>query len=193
MRREAILAGESRYLAGLNALGQEAESRLFSGELSVTALNRGYLLPDELADIARWRWPDEATRVQAANSNEVVRRFTAAAIAHRDDPRLATWVLTYLHGVHVRMASAVLAVLFPDEYAVMDSRTWSGLEAVGWTPDLGQVFGDQLASPDFLDRCSVYEIYLDVIREKSAKLGVTLRALERFLRDQGVAPDDSTA
>lgn len=191
MDRDEILRGERQYLEGLDDRRRPIEDRLFSGDFAREALDRGYLLPAELADIAYWKWYGAAPRVRAGNSEDIVRRFTAAAIAHRDDPRLAAWILTYLYGVHARMASAIFAVLFPDGYTVMDIRAWSALEALGWAPDLGQVFGDQPVSDDFLDRCSVYEIYLDACRAKAAEFDVGLRTLDRFLYTRGTVAEDS--
>lgn len=105
--------------------------------------------------------------------------------SHHDDSRLAVWILTYLYGVHVRMASAFLAVLFSDDYTVMDARAFAALESLGWTPDLEQVFGDQPAPPDFLDRASVYEVYLQTCRAKASEFDVSLRTLDRFLYTRG--------
>jgi hypothetical protein len=187
MNRQDILAGERQYLEALDDKRRPLEERLFAGDFASTVLERGYLFSGELAEIAYWKWYGAATRVQAGNSDDVVRRFSTAAIVHSDDPRLAAWILRHLHGVHTRMASAILAVLFPDEYTVMDVRAWSALDALGWAPDLQQVFGDQPVKDDYLNRCSVYELYLEACRAKAAEFDVSLRALDRFLYTRGMA------
>lgn len=190
MDRDIILAGERAYLDNLDDVRRPLEERLFGGDFASAILERGYVQPHELASIARWKWYRAATRVQSGNSPEVTERFTRAAIAHHDDPRLAVWILTYLYGVHVRMASAILAVLFPDEHTVMDARAFAALEALGWAPDLAQVFGDQPVPADFLDRASVYELYLNTCRAKASEFGVSLRTLDRFLYTRGTGPDE---
>ena len=190
MDRDIILAGERAYLDNLDAVRRPLEHQLFGGDFAAAILERGYLEPHELASIVRWKWYGAAIRVQSGNSPEIVERFTRAAIAHHDDPRLAVWILTYLHGVHVRMASAILAVLFPSDYTVMDARAFAALVSLGWTPDLGQVFCDQPAPADFLDRASVYEVYLYTCRVKAAEHGVSLRTLDRFLYTRGAGPDE---
>ena len=180
MDRERILAGEQAYLRALDDRRRPLEERLFGGDFAATVLRRGYLTLDELAEVAYWKWYGAGTRVRTHNTPEMVERFTAAAIAHHDDARLATWILTYLHGVHVRMASAVLATLFPEEHTVLDRRAWSALVALGWAPDLEELFGDRVPA-DFLDRCVTYEAYRLACAQKAAEFGVSLRALDRFL------------
>jgi len=190
MDHDTILAGERAYLDNLDEARRPLEERLFGGDFASAILERGCLQPHELASIARWKWYGAATRVQSGNSPEITERFTRAAIAHHDDPRLAVWILTYLYGVHVRMASAILAALFPNDYTVMDARAFSALESLGWTPDLAQVFGDQPAPADFLDRASVYEVYLRTCRAKASEYGVSLRTLDRFLYTRGTGPGE---
>jgi len=190
MDRDTILSGERAYLDHLDDTRRPLEQQLFESDFASAILERGHLQPHELASIARWKWSGAATRVQSGNSPEITERFTRAAIAHRDDPRLAIWILTYLYGVHVRMASAILTVLFPNEYTVMDARAFTALETLGWTPDLAQVFGDQPAPADFLDRASVYECYLLTCRAKAAEFSVSLRTLDRFLYTRGIGADE---
>ena len=190
MDRDTILEGERAYLDNLDEGRRPLEQQLFEGGFASAILERGYLQPHELASIARWKWYGAATRVQSGNSPEIMERFTRAAIAHHDDPRLAIWVLTYLYGVHVRMASAILAVLFPSDYTVMDARAFAALESLGWAPDLTQVFGDQPVPADFLDRASVYGAYLDTCAKLAAEFGVSLRTLDRFLSTHGSGSDE---
>lgn len=191
MKREEILAGESQYIEELDNTRRLIEEHLFESDFASQVLKRGFLLPSELGEIAYWKWYGAAAHVRAGNGDDVVRRFTGAAIGYHDDPRLAAWILRHLYGVHTRMATAILAVLFPGEHTVMDIRAWSALEELGWTPDLEQVFGDQPVASDFLDRCSVYEVYLDVCRAKAAEFDVSLRALDRFLYARGTALEDA--
>jgi len=186
MDRDTILKGERRYLETLDYRRRPLEERLFSNDFSSIILERGYLLPQELGDIAYWKWYGAATKVKIGNSPEIIERFTHAAITHHDDARMAAWLLSYLYGVHVRMASSILTVLFPGQHTVMDARAWSALEEVGWAPDLEQVFGDQAPPEDFLDRCATYEIYRDACAKKAAEFDVSLRTLDRFLYIQGV-------
>ena len=180
MDRERIMAGEQTYVCVLDEGRRALEERLFGGEFAANVLQRGHLTLEELGEVASWKWNGAGVRVRAGNTPAMVERFTSAAIAHHDDARLATWILTYLYGVHVRMASAVLATLFPEEHTVLDRRVWGALAALGWAPDLEHVFGDRVPA-DFLDRCATYDVYRLVCAQKAAEFGVSLRALDRFL------------
>lgn len=189
MDRETIVEGECQYFETLDEERRATERRIFGTGYGSTIVRRGYLLPKDLTTIASWKRPD-ARGVGSGNSEAIARRFSAAAIAHHSDPRLAIWILTHLWRVDVSAASALLTVLFPTEYATISTPAWAALESLEWQPDLEQVFGDQPVPEDFLDRCAVYEIYLDACRQRAAEYGVSLQTLARFLDTRAKVGDE---
>ena len=91
-----------------------------------------YLTMDEFDRILHWKLRQQYGRQKArraANSEQVVRAITETAlnIAHPDpdyEVELRLGVLCALRGVDVPVASAVLALVFPEKYAVVDFRNW---------------------------------------------------------------------
>jgi hypothetical protein len=90
------------------------------------------LTATEFEEILKWKLDQQMGRqraIRAANTDEIIRAITGLAltIAHDDkDYELALRidVLGALRGVGIGVASAVLALTFPDEYAVIDYRGW---------------------------------------------------------------------
>lgn len=94
-----------------------------------------YLTAVEFEEILEWKLGQQMGRQRArrtANTDEVIRAVTglALAITHQDkeyELELRIGILCSLRGVGVPVASAVLALIFPDEYAVIDYRVWRQL------------------------------------------------------------------
>ncbi len=91
-----------------------------------------YLTAVELEELLEWKLGQQLGRqraIRAANTDEIVRAVTGLAltITHPDreyELELRVNVLCALRGVGVPVASAVLALVFPEEYAVIDFRGW---------------------------------------------------------------------
>jgi hypothetical protein len=90
---------------------------------------RGYLTREELEKVCRWK---SARAIHLINRNSVVRVRTATrrALTTRSERRRLE-ALTTLDGVSVAMASAILTLLNPRRYGVIDIRVWQLLYAVG--------------------------------------------------------------
>ena len=136
------------------------------------ARKRGYLRKSELEKICRWKSIRAIRRVQS-NSPTTIRRATARALATRSERnRLAA--LRELSGVSVPMASAILMLLNPKRYGVIDIRVWEILYAQGTVrsnPDgVGFSFNN-------------WYQYLRIIRHFAKKHGVKARDVERALFD----------
>lgn len=94
---------------------------------------RGYVLPSELYKIARWKSPRRAELVRL-NQAQSVRKLTGRAFTLKDtDPGRAASLLDGLQGIGIRTASAVLAVIDPQRFGVVDYRVWNTLHR--WQPD----------------------------------------------------------
>jgi hypothetical protein len=91
------------------------------------AIRNGDLTLANLEAIVRWK-SERAVHYLIGNSNEKIRRVLAVATAPESTTEQAVNALTELHGVDIPVASAILAAIYPERYAVLDFRT---LEALG--------------------------------------------------------------
>jgi hypothetical protein len=122
-----------------------------------------YLTEPEFDQILKWKLRQQYGRQKAlrkANSDELIRSVTGLAlnITHENreyELELRVDILCALRGVGVPVASAVLALAFPDEYAVIDFRGWR------------QVFG---GSNQTTFSTSDYKRYMREIRRLAAEL-----------------------
>ena len=90
---------------------------------------RGYLTRAELEKVCCWK---SARAIHLINRNSVIRVRTATrrALTTRSE-RHRVEALTTLDGVSVAMASAILTLLNPRRYGVIDIRVWQLLYALG--------------------------------------------------------------
>jgi len=79
--------------------------------------------------MCRWKTPRAAPHYQR-NSAARVRRAARAALTARDE-RGRLEALTALSGVSVPVASAILTLIDPRRYGVLDIRVWQLLHALG--------------------------------------------------------------
>lgn len=134
------------------------------------ARRRGWLTRAEFLRMCRWKSP-RAIRRCRLNSAATVRRVSRAVLATRSE-RARLVLLTGLHGVSVPTASAILTLLDPRRYGVLDIRAWQllfAMESVRRKPA-----GRGFAVRDWLD-------YLGELRRHARRLGVTARAVEYTL------------
>jgi len=106
-----------------------------------------YLTASEFEEILKWKLDRQMGRqrkLRVANTDELIRTVTGLAltITHPDkeyELELQTDILCALRGVGVPVASAVLALVFPEKYAVIDFRNWRQLfdedKTVFFTPE----------------------------------------------------------
>jgi hypothetical protein len=131
---------------------------------------RGYLTKAELQAVCRWKSPRAIHRIRS-NTARRIRVLTASALRTRSERRRLK-ALTSLRGVSVPMASAVLTLLNPRRYGVIDIRVWQLL------CELGTV-SKKLRGVGF-DFRNWYQ-FLVIIRYFARKLGVHARHVERTL------------
>ncbi len=106
-----------------------------------------YLTASEFEEILEWKLGKQIGRqrdMRAGNTDEIIRAVTGLAltITHLDkdyELELKADTLCALRGVGVPVASAVLALVFPEAYAVIDFRNWRQVfdedRDVFFTPD----------------------------------------------------------
>ncbi len=128
------------------------------------------LTATEFEDILRWKLRSQIGRqrqIRAANTNETIGAVTGLALTinHPDkdyELELRIGILCVLRGVSVPVASAVLALTFPEEYAVIDFRVWR------------QVFGKERTTFSVGD----YKRYMSALRPLAAELGWSVQAVD---------------
>ena len=156
LRRELVLDEDPGTRALMRRLGP--------------ARRRGWLSRAEFLAMCRWKSP-RAVRHYRRNSPARIRAASQAALAERSERRRLE-LLTALRGVNVPVASAILTLLHPRRYGVLDIRAWQllyRLGAVTSRPD-GRGFG-----------ASHWIEYLGTLRRHARALGVSARAVEYTL------------
>jgi hypothetical protein len=124
----------------------------------------------EFVAMCRWKSP-RARRHYERNTAGVIRRASAGALAARSE-RERLERLTALHGVSVATASAILTLVDPRRYGVLDIRCWQllfGLRSVAGNPR-GRAF-----------TAAQWEEYLTRLRGHADALGVSARMIEYTL------------
>ena len=129
-----------------------------------------FLTAVELDAILHWKLRTQYARQQRrrlANTAEVVRSVTGVALTiTHPDPRyeleLRVGLLCTLRGVGVPIASAILALIYPEEYGVIDFRVWR------------QVFGEEKSMFSVSD----YGRYLYEIHKLAKELAWTLQEVD---------------
>jgi hypothetical protein len=165
-RPDAALASLVR--AHLAADENEETARLIADLRA--ARRRGHLTLRELEAVCRWKSP-RAIRYVLSNPPAEVREATRLALRSRDEERRVTALLA-LKGVSIPMASAVLTLLHPRRYGVIDIRVWQMLHRGRYVS--GSPGGVGLRVPHWLQ-------FLAVVRDLSAGLGATARRVEMAL------------
>ena len=120
--------------------------------------------------MCRWKSP-RALLHYRRHSPATVRRVSRAVLATRDEAR-RMMLLTALKGVSVPTASAILTLLEPRRYGVLDIRVWQLLHTVGAVRSRPQ--GRGFGVPQWLE-------FLTLIRAEARALGLTARAVEWML------------
>jgi hypothetical protein len=134
------------------------------------ARERGYLTPAELEAVCCWKSPRGIRHIRT-NSPEEIQAATRAALRTRSE-RKRLDALIGLNGVSIPMASALLMLVDPNRYGVIDIRVWQLLHKVGTVTK-------NAAGVDFNFR-NWYQ-FLMIIRHFARKFRVKARDIERTL------------
>jgi hypothetical protein len=145
----------------LEAAAYEAGEAIRSGE---------HTLPN-LETIVRWK-SERMVHYLIGNSNESIHAALAVASSAEASAEEAMNALIALRGVDISIASAVLATIYPDRYAVLDYRA---LEALGHARHDIRFYTEYNATLKRLAECGV------VTPQDSLPAPTALHALERAL------------
>lgn len=124
----------------------------------------------ELIAICRWKSP-RAIRHIKANHPATVRRLTLKVFSTRSEQKRIEY-LTKLRGVSLPMASAILTLVDPKRYGVIDIRVWQLLFAINSVRKNPKGIGFTFKN---------WYNYLCKLRYHAKELGVSVRAVERTL------------
>jgi hypothetical protein len=117
--------------------------------------------------MCRWKSP-RAVRHYRRHSAATIRRVSRAVLATRDEGRRLA-LLTGLKGVSVPTASAILTLLEPRRYGVLDIRVWQLLHALGAVRS--RPGGRGFTAAHWVE-------FLVLLRAQAHALGVSARAVE---------------
>jgi hypothetical protein len=176
-------------LRSLRDQGDDARemARLRARFAQVRVARRPFLLTAaEFDDVLRWKLRGQFVRqrgLREGNTEALIRMLTqtACALKHSDpeyELELRFGLLGTLRGVGVPVASAVLGLVFPQNYAVIDYRGWR------------QIMGDEQSAFSLPD----YKRYLAAVSELATELAWDLPTVDVALweidRRQGAPVTD---
>jgi hypothetical protein len=129
-----------------------------------------FLTASDLDDILKWKLGRQYGRKKAhraLNTDEVIRAVTglALSITHEDEDYeldLRVDILCGLRGIAVPVASAVLTLVYPNKYAVIDFRNWR------------QIFGERKNGFSLSD----YKRYMKEMRRLANELNWTVQEVD---------------
>jgi hypothetical protein len=131
---------------------------------------RGCFTRGEFVRMCRWKSP-RAQHLWRSNPAARVRAVSRATLATRSERRRME-LLTSLRGVGIPIASAILTLVDPRRYGVLDIRAWQLLLAARSVTANRRGQGFTIAQ---------WEEYLSALRHHARRLGVTARAVEYTL------------
>jgi len=131
-----------------------------------------YFTRDEFLAMCTWKEPRQRSRKYwQQHSEDTIHTVSARALSAPDDARRLLH-LCRLKGVATPVASAILTLINPQDYGVIDIRVWQLLSVYGEVDY--DTDGTWLTALHWLD-------YLDKIREWSQEFGVSARMIEQTL------------
>lgn len=131
-----------------------------------------FLTYKELNDILKWKLRDQYDRQERnlnLNTNEIIKEVTSLTFKiHHDDikyqDRLRIQSLMILKGIGVKVASAVLTIVMPESYCVIDKKI------------------KKLFFPDYSTvTLTIYQDYLNSVRDIANKYDTTPQKLDMAL------------
>jgi hypothetical protein len=134
------------------------------------ARRRGFISRGEFLAMCRWKSPRAHHRYKL-NSAARVREASRRALACRSERRRMEYLLA-LDGVSVPVASAILTLLDPRRYGVLDIRAWQMLYAMHGVDANPAGRGFSVGQ---------WIRYLAALREHARRLKVPVRAIEYTL------------
>ncbi len=123
-----------------------------------------------LVAICRWKSP-RAIRLIESNHPATIKSLTKKALTTRSEQQKIEY-LTQLKGVNIPMASAILTLINPKRYGVIDIRVWQLLFAINSVRSKPKGIGFTFKN---------WYHYLKILRYHAKELGVSVRSIEKTL------------
>jgi thermostable 8-oxoguanine DNA glycosylase len=169
----ASRAGPDRILARLLKRGlvgkEDPATAALVHELRHVKRARRFSRPEFLR-MCRWKSP-RAVHQYERNAAATIRATSRAVLGSRSERRRLE-LLTTLKGVSVPTASAILTLIDPRHYGVIDIRVWQLLFRIG-------AVGSKPGGTGF--RYADWELYLAILRRHASALRVSVRHVELTL------------
>ena len=173
---------EGKYPIFVDEKGVEHEEKSpYFETISKVLRKRGYLLKKEFVSIGNWKAERQKSRYES-NTDEDVRNITKEMFEAADRDKVK--ILDHFEGVGIPVASAILTIVYPKEYCIIDYRTWRTLL---WLRALAAktFFTSFREYSDFLDTydayartCKRYYTFRDTLKTIGEKRGMTPRQVE---------------
>lgn len=142
----------------------DTENYLFT-VIGPAVRERGYFLFDEFYKICMWKSARQKQRY--IKNKDSVEQISKEAFAERDEKRKME-ILCRLDGVSIPTASALLTIIYPEKYAVIDIRCLEMLKKMNY--DFGKY-----------PSLSIWLEYLETMREWATENNVTPREMDMAL------------
>lgn len=187
---------EKNYDEPIEYIGDEGndakEKSPYFTSISKVLQKRGYLFKNEFISICEWKTKRQKRRYKTNHSIEikkVTKNVISTQSTHPDTKELINKQinnLIQLNGVGVPVASAIMTIIFPRYYCVLDYRAWRALH---WTLKKSKSFRFASYSEfsDFLDNygkyasLKSYSDYLEKIKKLAKGYNMTPRKIEMAL------------
>lgn len=163
----------------------KADSDPLFGSISTAIQSRGRISVDELQKISQWKLQGRRndSNIKQNNASDVKQQSRTAFQASGDAEAIDA--LTRLSGVGVPIASTVLTVAEPSQYAIIDYRGLRGLGAVKSEivePTEYATYAEFLEYfRTYLTKSEAYEFYMKYIREIAEAEGLSARHVDMAL------------
>ena len=141
-------------------------------DIGLTIREQGYARMEQLLELVKWKFPIAIRHVNFPNNSEDdVKVLTSLALneSYLDSTRIR--FLLGLNGVKIRMASAILTLIFPNSFGTFDVNARNALE------HLDLIKKDELSKFKLQD----YLSYLMLIRKISEHIHCSPRDVDRAL------------
>lgn len=155
------------------------------GSISTAIQSRGKVSVDELRKISQWKLQGRRndSNINQNNASDVEQQSQTALQASGDAEAID--VLTQLSGVGVPVASTVLTVAEPSQYAIIDYRSFRGLGAA--KPQIVEPVEYATYAKfleyfrTYLTKSEAYEFYMIYVREIAEAEGLSARHVDMAL------------
>lgn len=133
----------------------------------------GHLLPEEFFAIVIWKRNASKTKIIKGlkkDGRSILEITSKISAAKTREGKLNILLLPKIEGIAISFASAILSVLYPDDFTVADYRAYTSLKYFG-----GEINSNPTSS------LSAYFKYLDECKILAHKYGFSLRDFDRIL------------